>query len=196
MTFTAINTMEIIKSGPEQAEASQSQTTTPRRRGHKIVIKDEGDADGNDDTSPSKKAKTTKGSPKKAAVIPIPTSLEAAGPEDRMLLRMKEEEGCSWKEIAAAWESMAGNKVPTASLSTRYIRIKANLAVFPGEDEENLIRAKKEIEEKFEVEKWHKIAEAINSISGNKYSTTTLQKKFKEITKKGQVANSTSVKEQ
>lgn len=46
------------------------------------------------------------------------------------------------------------------------------------------------------MEKWHKIAEAINSISGNKYSTATLQKKFKEITKKGQVANSTSVKEE
>lgn len=108
--------------------------TTPRRRGYKAIVKDEGDADGNDDISPSKKGKITKGSPKKAAVIPIPISLEAAGPEDRMLLRMKEEEGRGWKEIAAAWESMTGNKVPTASLSTRYIRIKANLAVFPSED--------------------------------------------------------------
>lgn len=35
------------------------------------------------------------------------------------------------------------------------------------------------------MEKWHKISEAIESKSGNKYSAAAVQKKFKEMASRG-----------
>jgi hypothetical protein len=43
---------------------------------------------------------------------------------------------------------------------------------------------KKEVEDKFEQEKWHKVGEAIEADGGQKYPATALQKKFKELAKK------------
>lgn len=42
---------------------------------------------------------------------------------------------------------------------------------------------KKDIEEKFENEKWHRVAEAIETAGGGKYPPAALQKKFKELSK-------------
>lgn len=47
-----------------------------------------------------------------------------------------------------------------------------------------MVQFLKEIEEKFELEKWHRVAEAIANDGGAKYPPTTLQKKHKEIAKK------------
>jgi alpha-mannosidase len=49
--------------------------------------------------------------------------------------------------------------------------------------EARLLRLKKEIEDKFEQEKWHRIVEAIKSDGGEKYPIAALQKKFKELSK-------------
>jgi alpha-mannosidase len=49
--------------------------------------------------------------------------------------------------------------------------------------EARLLRLKKEIEDKFEQEKWHRIMEAIQSDGGEKYPIAVLQKKFKELSK-------------
>lgn len=43
---------------------------------------------------------------------------------------------------------------------------------------------KKEVEDKFMQEKWHRIADGIVADGGKKYAVATLQKKYKEITKK------------
>lgn len=43
---------------------------------------------------------------------------------------------------------------------------------------------KKEIEDKFENEKWHRVSEAIETAGGGKFPPAALQKKFKEINKK------------
>ena len=56
--------------------------------------------------------------------------------------------------------------------------------VFIVPQEERLLRFKKEIEDKFENEKWHRVAEAIESAGGDKYPPTAVQKKFKELQKK------------
>lgn len=45
------------------------------------------------------------------------------------------------------------------------------------------MQSKKDIEAKLEVEKWQRIASDIEAKSGNKYSVTVLQKKFKELSK-------------
>jgi hypothetical protein len=46
------------------------------------------------------------------------------------------------------------------------------------------VQVKKEIEDKIETEKWHRIAEGIAVLGGNKYPPAALQKKFKELSKK------------
>lgn len=51
-----------------------------------------------------------------------------------------------------------------------------------------LLESKKEIEDKFEVEKWQKIADAIEVKRGSKYPSAAVQKKFKEMLKKGSTA--------
>lgn len=62
--------------------------------------------------------------------------------------------------------------------------------------ENHLIQIKKDVEEKFEVEKWHKIAEGIEAKSGNKYPPAAVQKKFKELLKKRNTTSGTVVKEE
>jgi hypothetical protein len=47
---------------------------------------------------------------------------------------------------------------------------------------------KKEVEEKFELEKWHKIAEGVAADGGNNYPANAIQKKFKELNKRAQSA--------
>lgn len=47
------------------------------------------------------------------------------------------------------------------------------------------MQLKKEIEDRFAVEKWQKIADGITATSGNKYSSAAVQKKYKELAKNG-----------
>lgn len=51
--------------------------------------------------------------------------------------------------------------------------------------EPRLLQKKKEIEERFEVEKWQKIADGIEEIGGGKYPAAAVQKKYKEMVKNG-----------
>lgn len=48
-----------------------------------------------------------------------------------------------------------------------------------------MIQSKKDIEEKFELEKWQRIADSIEAKSGHKYPSAAVQKKFKELSKRG-----------
>ena len=48
-----------------------------------------------------------------------------------------------------------------------------------------MLRAKKEVEEKFEGDKWRLIADAVESAGGKKYPVGALQKRFKEVCKRG-----------
>lgn len=98
-----------------------SPVATPKKRGRKgPVVKSEG--------TPFKKAK---GSPAKAN--PIPTSLEAAGPEDRLLYQLKETEGRTWAEVSTAIEAMTGVKPNIGSLKTRFFRMKAGFVIVDSE---------------------------------------------------------------
>jgi hypothetical protein len=113
----------------------------PRKRGRKPAAKNADTAEPEEDGTPIKKkrtgttkAKTGDEKPKKIEMRPMPTSLETASPEDRMILRMKDEEGKSWAEIREAWNAMTGDKVGGSTLSGRYARIKANLVVFKKDD--------------------------------------------------------------
>ncbi|KAK2787247.1 hypothetical protein FQN52_007336 [Onygenales sp. PD_12] len=178
-----------------KAKSNGKTPATPRKRGRKPATEKATSEDDDDEESPTKKARG--GGPKEKAAKAggsekgkkpgsraMPTSYENASPEDRMLLRMKDEEGKPWGEIRAAWEEMTGEKVGGSTLSGRYARIKANFVVFNPDDEARLVQFKKEIESKFENEKWQQVAKAIEDAGGNKYPPAAVQKKFKELNKK------------
>ncbi|KAM5447245.1 hypothetical protein MaudCBS49596_006007 [Microsporum audouinii] len=165
---------------------------TPRKRGCKGKTAGEGvgtvtaeEADDEAET-PSKKKRGTpgKGTPGKAGKRALPGSLEEASEEDKMMLRMRDEENKPWSEIRAAWEEITGEAVGGSTLSNRYQRIKANFTVFSTQDEAKLLQLKMEVEEKFESEKWCRIADAMESAGGKRYPAAALQKKFKELGRK------------
>ncbi|KAI1936915.1 hypothetical protein LOZ66_004424 [Ophidiomyces ophidiicola] len=169
--------------------------TTPRKRGRKPAASREA-AGGEEkikseeDVTPSKKPKQ---SPAKRTPRPIPTSLDAASMEDKMLLRLRDEQSKPWTEIAHAWNELTGEETKGTTLSTRYMRIKASLAVLSKDHEALMLKFKREAEEKFEAEKWHRIADSMEQASGEKFPPLTLQKKFREMEKKSNVNNGLSV---
>lgn len=57
------------------------------------------------------------------------------------------------------------------------------------------MEAKKEIDEKMEQERWHRIADAIETKSGNKFPAAAVQKKFKELSKRSNGAFAGILKE-
>ncbi|KAL4742637.1 hypothetical protein BDV11DRAFT_167036 [Aspergillus similis] len=99
------------------------------------------------------------GTPGRATLPPIPTSLATASEMDRMTLYLRDEEKQPWTQINRLFTEKTGIK------------------------EARLLRLKKEIEVKFEQEKWHRIVEAIQSDGGRKYPIAALQRKFKELSK-------------
>ena len=66
------------------------------------------------------------------------------------------------------------------SLFFVYSESMANMGQIPV-----LLQAKKNIEEKMEAEKWQRVADAIEEKTGNKYPSSAVQKKFKEVNKGG-----------
>ncbi|KAL4992733.1 hypothetical protein BDW68DRAFT_172761 [Aspergillus falconensis] len=123
------------------------------------------------------------GTPARAALPPIPTSLATASEMDRMILRLRDEEKQPWAQINKLFTEETGIKVGSTTLRLRWSTMKANFVGITTEDEARLLRLKKEIEDKFEQEKWHRIVEAIQSDGGEKYPIAALQKKFKELSK-------------
>ncbi|OJD18313.1 hypothetical protein AJ78_01626 [Emergomyces pasteurianus Ep9510] len=182
---------KVVNGDGEKGKANGKTSVTPRKRGRKSAAGKANGADDNEDESPTKKQRTpakggkggASGEKGKAGSRPMPTSYENASPEDRMLLRMKDDENKPWAEIRQAWEVMTGEKVGGSTLSGRYGRIKANFVVFTPEDEERLLRFKKEIEDKFENEKWHSVSKAIGTAGGKTYPPAAVQKRFKELNK-------------
>ncbi|KKA23717.1 hypothetical protein T310_2257 [Rasamsonia emersonii CBS 393.64] len=195
-----------VESSQEPDTTDATPTPTPRKRGRKKAVptntatnpttsaeaeedENETELENKQTTTPSKKTKTTTRSGATTPKKEISISYESASKEDRMLIRMREVEGKSWAEISTAWEAMTGVKTASGTLCKRYSRLRANLAVFKDEDVERLLQAKKEIEEKFEAEKWTKIAAAIVAKGGDQYPPASCLKKFKELSK-GRTATS------
>jgi hypothetical protein len=112
----------------EPQPTSAPATATPRKRGRKKAA--DGDADAESTETPAKKGKT---SPKKG-LGPIPASLISAGLADKMVLRMRDEEGRSWSEITNVWTRMTGIKVEGSTLRKRYTAMKANFVSISAED--------------------------------------------------------------
>lgn len=88
------------------------------------------------EASPSKKGKSssTSGSATKKVMGPIPTSYEGAGASDRLLLRMRDEDGANWPEINEAWMAMTGITVGRTTLRMRYRTMKNNFVSVEFED--------------------------------------------------------------
>ncbi|EAW11986.1 uncharacterized protein ACLA_007450 [Aspergillus clavatus NRRL 1] len=194
-TFTPINNELAIAEIKIEANETDTMTspaeqpspaaTTPRKRTRKKTNTD-ANADADAAESPTKKGKGTP----KTSLGPVPTSLASAGLADKMILRMRDGEGRSWTDITAAWTTMTGIKVEGSTLRKRYTAMKANFVSFSAEDEARILKVKKEVEDKFEQEKWQKISEGVEADGGGKYPAMAIQKKIKELSKKGQAAAS------
>ncbi|KAL2788387.1 hypothetical protein BJX66DRAFT_340309 [Aspergillus keveii] len=170
------------KTGTTPAKGSGA-SSTPRKRARKAA---------GDTTTPTKRAKkdstgspSTKGAtPRKAALPPVPSSLAEAGTEDKMILNLRDEDK-TWGGITKLFISVTGIQVGGTTLRLRHAAMKAKFVEIPDEDATRLLRLKKEIEDKFESEKWARISEAIVADGGGKYPTAALQKKFKQLEKEG-----------
>ncbi|KAL2847449.1 hypothetical protein BJY01DRAFT_246813 [Aspergillus pseudoustus] len=158
-----------------------SEKSTPSKRGRKT-----------DTATPTKRAKKDNGNatPRKASLPPVPASLAEAGTEDKMILNLRDGEGKSWAEITKLFISVTGIEVGSTTLRLRYGSMKAKFVEIPEEDASRLLHLKKEIEDKFESEKWARISEAIVTDGGGKYPVAALQKKFKQLDKAGVTAAS------
>ncbi|KAJ9300875.1 hypothetical protein DTO271G3_2039 [Paecilomyces variotii] len=150
---------------------------TPHKRGRKRASETAPDS-----PTPVKKAKAT---PEKRA---IPTSYEEAGRDDRLLIQLKDNENKTWSEIREAWIRMTGIQVAGGTLQNRYARLKANFITFTPNDCAIILETQKEVEEKLEQEKWPRITEAVQSKTGKKFPVAAVQKKAKELAKKGNSA--------
>ncbi|RAK97921.1 Gon7-domain-containing protein [Aspergillus ibericus CBS 121593] len=156
-TFTPVNSSTPIKPDPEEAENA-------------TLLK-----------AVSKSTTTT--TPKKTKLPPIPTSLEAVTASDRLILRLRDEEQRNWDDINKEWMAQTGILVGKSTLRMRYTTMKSNFVDMDGEDEARMLRAKKEVEEKFEGDKWRLIADAVESAGGKNYPVGALLKRFKEMNK-------------
>ncbi|KAI9372648.1 hypothetical protein BJX61DRAFT_542518 [Aspergillus egyptiacus] len=161
----------------------KANTTTPSKKPKASTSKGQ-DADNNNTTTTNDTASPA-GTPGRAALPPIATSIANASDEDKMILRLRDEENKPWPEITKTFQAETGIKVGGSTLRMRYNTMKANFVSACDEDAARLLRIKKEVEEKFEAEKWHRIADAIVADGGAKYPNTALAKKFKEISKGG-----------
>lgn len=151
---------------------------------------------------------TKRNRPGKAGPLGVtPASYEEAGSEDKLIIQMREKDGKGWSDIREEIEKITGAKFGSTTLKNRYARMKANFVVFEKdhvccldlswvlcdwqltskcnfEQEPILLEIKKDIEDKFEIEKWQRIADGIEARCGQKYPTAAIQKKFKELSKK------------
>ncbi|OOF94879.1 hypothetical protein ASPCADRAFT_406720 [Aspergillus carbonarius ITEM 5010] len=173
--FTPLNSNTPIKPDPEEAENATPSKAVRKSSTKRRPIKTSPHTSS--DESPSKKSKAT---PKKTKLPPIPTSLDVATISDKLILRLRDEEQRGWNDITKEWVALTGIQVGGSTLRMRYTTMKSNFVEMDGEDEARMLRAKKEVEEKFEGDKWRLIADAVESAGGKKYPVGALQKRFKE----------------
>ncbi|KAL4957181.1 hypothetical protein BDW69DRAFT_180833 [Aspergillus filifer] len=162
---TPIKPPASTKKATPSKRKSASAANTPSKRAKKDIT----NADNEDRATPTR-----------ATLPPIPTIFAAAGTGDRLILSLRDA-GKSWTEINKTFSETTGIKVGQSTLRMRYNSMKGNFAVIDEADGPRLFRFKKEIEDKFETEKWTRIADAIVADGGTKYTPLTLQKKFKEL---------------
>ncbi|KAL3471827.1 hypothetical protein BJX99DRAFT_236649 [Aspergillus californicus] len=175
---------------------SKETPSNPRKRGRKPNTNTDTPSkkfqiatDDGDEETPTKGAG---GTPARATLAKISTSLATATPEDKMIIALRDEDKLAWTEITKVFFAKTGIQVGGSTLRMRYNTMKANFVSISEEDEARLTTLKKEIEDKFETEKWTRIADAIVANGGAKYPGTALQKKFKELCKGSSSSESTS----
>lgn len=132
---------------------------------------------------------------------PIPTSIEAASPVDKALLRMRDEKA-DWGTIVEFWKNATGEDILKGTLAKRYSRLKQNVQVWNKEDvyftklslnlylnsstnarqEERLLKVKKDVEDGLELQKWQKIQKDFcGEDNEGKFTIEALQRKFKQV---------------
>ncbi|KIW00554.1 uncharacterized protein PV09_07909 [Verruconis gallopava] len=160
---------------PKTPKTPRSKRTTPAKRATE------------DEENSVKSAKKAKGSPANARQW-IPQSVDEMKPEDKMLVKFKEE-GKPWSVINAEWEKMTGVKPGGSTLPNRYNRIKAAIACVAEADMEQLKASAAAIDDAIDAEhkdalckKWARVAKHMKEHGvGTDYQPSTLEKQFKKL---------------
>ncbi|KAI9841978.1 MAG: hypothetical protein M1837_007544 [Sclerophora amabilis] len=111
-------------------------------------------------------------------------SYEDAAEEDKMLWNYRQE-GKNWGEIRLAWKDITGEDVGNSTLPNRFERLRANFSKVTPADEPIFLKVKQMVDAKYDLEKWARIAEILESEYGlTKYPAKSLEKAFKDISKR------------
>lgn len=84
----------------------------------------------------------------------------------------KPQEGKEWREIRRAYAALDGSQHGTSTLPNRYERLKTNFVLVRAEDNALIVEVKRDVEDKFAVEKWGLIAEAVEGRGGGAYDVS------------------------
>ncbi|KAI9758637.1 MAG: hypothetical protein M4579_002948 [Chaenotheca gracillima] len=130
------------------------------------------------------------GKTKKKGPVPtnrkIPAHYDEANQEDRMLWDERQA-GTPWVVVRAEWERITGEKVGASTLPNRYDRIRSNFSKLKPDDEAIFIKTLTDLEAKFALEKWSKVAAELEEQHGTiKYPPKVLEKAWKEISERSE----------
>jgi hypothetical protein len=147
--------------------------TTPSKRRRTA------NADG--PSTPSKKAKKSSGQP-----TPISTSKATLSSEDRLLIKLKDEDGKTWSDITEFFSELNGKTYDGSTFRKRYQRLKENLTDVAEDDLKLLLKVKREADAKIDEEiraiknkLWQIVAEELVNAGGTKYPPGALEKAWK-----------------
>lgn len=95
-----------------------------------------------------------------------------------------------WGPIRAEWQRLTGEVTAQSTLPNRYTRLKTNFAVLNEEDNAILVRAKREVEDAFQAQKWSLVARLLVQKGGSDHVScpVVLQRQWKKLMMEGGVA--------
>ncbi|KAI9819343.1 MAG: hypothetical protein M1832_004048 [Thelocarpon impressellum] len=165
------------------AAGREPKTPTPKKRGSATL--DGGQAaNGEAGSPPSAKKRRAPDTPA-AKGRKLPGSYEEAGPEDKMLWDERQA-GTAWSAVREQWAAITGEAVASSTLPNRIERLRANFTRLRAQDEGKLVAAVKDVEARFEFEKWGRVADVLEAEHGlGKLPPKSLEKTYKEVVKRG-----------
>jgi hypothetical protein len=147
-------------------------------------------------STPSKKRRTTNAhepsTPSKkvkksiAPATPISTNKSTLSPEDRLLIKLKDEDGKTWSDITKFFSDLNSKTYDGSTFRKRYQKLKDNLTTITDDDLALLLKVKPEVDAKIaeqiraiENKLWQTVAEELINEGGAKYPPGALEKAWK-----------------
>ena len=140
-------------------------------------------------STPSKKVKKIAAQP-----TPISTSKANLSSEDKLLIKLKDEDGKTWSEITKFFSELNSKTYDGSTFRKRYQKLKDNLTTITDDDLAILQKVKLKVDAKIAEEiraiqnkLWHNVAEELVNEGGAKYPPGALEKVWKRAVTQAQV---------